>query len=316
MRRPALLFLPVLLAGSLAACGGAELVRLRPARGVRASSAQAEDHRREGQHARQEAGLHGALRGRRPEGREGRPARRRLPRQGLQERQGLRQLLRPQGARGVPDRRRRRHRRLGQEPGRGQRRQPGADGGPAEGRLRQEGQPATPASRAPTRWSSSSTSSRRTRRPAPRRRTPRSPTSPPDLPKVERRTRAPSRSITVPAGTTPPKEPTVTVLAKGSGPKVARASSAVVEYTAVSWAGDPLSSSYDQAQTGGRQGPQGVPIGGEQPSPFDLLVGIAGRQPGAADAAGAGAAPTPPRRASPSSSTCSASTDRPRRSTK
>ena len=42
----------------------------------------------------------------------------------------------------------------------------------------------------------------------------------------------------------------------------------------MNWAGDPLSSSYDPAQTGGRQGPQGVPIGGEQPSPFDLLVGI------------------------------------------
>ena len=94
-----------------------------------------------------------------------------------------------------------------------------------------------------------------------------------DLPKVSGASGA-QPTISVPEGTTPPKEPTVTVVAKGTGPKVAKGDLAVVEYTAVSWTGDPLSSSYDKAQTGGRQGPQGVPIGGAQPSPFDLLVGV------------------------------------------
>ena len=94
-----------------------------------------------------------------------------------------------------------------------------------------------------------------------------------DLPKVTGKPGS-KPTLTVPAGTTPPKEPTVTVLAKGTGPEIAKGKLAVVEYTAVSWAGDPLSSSYDPAQTGGRQGPQGVPIGGQQPSPFDLLVGV------------------------------------------
>jgi peptidylprolyl isomerase len=94
-----------------------------------------------------------------------------------------------------------------------------------------------------------------------------------DLPKVTGKPGA-KPTLTVPAGTTPPKEPTVTVLAKGTGAKVAQGKLAIVEYTAVNWAGDPLTSSYDPAQTGGRQGPQGVPIGGQQPSPFDLLVGV------------------------------------------
>jgi peptidylprolyl isomerase len=95
-----------------------------------------------------------------------------------------------------------------------------------------------------------------------------------DLPKVTGASGA-KPTISVPKGTTPPKDPTVTVLSKGSGPKVAKGDLAVVEYTAASWTGAPLSSSFDKAQTGtGRQGPQGVPIGGAQPSPFDLLVGV------------------------------------------
>lgn len=73
-------------------------------------------------------------------------------------------------------------------------------------------------------------------------------------------------SITVPAGATPPKEPKVTVIATGDGPEVARGTLTVVQYTAVSWDNKPLSSSW-------QEGPQGVPVGGEQPSPFDLLVG-------------------------------------------
>ena len=81
-------------------------------------------------------------------------------------------------------------------------------------------------------------------------------------------------TITVPAGTAPPKAPQVTVLAKGTGPAVAKSKLAVVEYTAVNWTGKALSSSWQKDEKGVRQGPQGVPIGGAQPSPFDLLVGI------------------------------------------
>ncbi len=96
---------------------------------------------------------------------------------------------------------------------------------------------------------------------------------PTDLPKVAGEPGA-EPTITVPAGTTPPKSPVVTVLAKGTGPEVAKNKLAVVEYTAVNWTGKALSSSWQKDEKGVRQGPQGVPIGGAQPSPFDLLVGI------------------------------------------
>ncbi len=74
-------------------------------------------------------------------------------------------------------------------------------------------------------------------------------------------------TITVPAGATPPKQPKVTVLAKGTGDEVTKGKLAVVEYTAVDFTGKALSSSW-------QEGPQGVPIGGSQPSPFDLLEGV------------------------------------------
>jgi peptidylprolyl isomerase len=96
---------------------------------------------------------------------------------------------------------------------------------------------------------------------------------PTDLPKVTG-TPGAEPTITVPAGTTPPKTPKVTVLAKGTGPAVAKGKMAVVEYTAVNWTGKALSSSWQKDAQGVRQGPQGVPIGGSQPSPFDLLVGV------------------------------------------
>jgi peptidylprolyl isomerase len=96
---------------------------------------------------------------------------------------------------------------------------------------------------------------------------------PTDLPKVTGEPGA-EPGITVPAGTTPPKTPVVTVLAKGTGPAVAKQKLAVVEYTAVNWTGKALSSSWQKDDKGVRQGPQGVPIGGPQPSPFDLLVGV------------------------------------------
>ena len=74
-------------------------------------------------------------------------------------------------------------------------------------------------------------------------------------------------TITVPGDATPPTQPKVTVLAKGTGPEVAKGKLAIVEYTAVDFTGKALSSSW-------QQGPQGVPIGGQQASPFDLLEGV------------------------------------------
>jgi len=87
---------------------------------------------------------------------------------------------------------------------------------------------------------------------------------PAGLPSVEG---AGEPTVTVPEGTAPPKEPKTTVLATGSGPDVAPGQLGVVQYTAVDWTGGALSSTW-------QDGPQGVPIGGEQPSPFDLLAGI------------------------------------------
>jgi peptidylprolyl isomerase len=97
---------------------------------------------------------------------------------------------------------------------------------------------------------------------------------PTDLPKVsgEPGTKA---VVDIPAGTTPPTKPVVTVLDKGTGPVVAKGKLAVFDFTAVNWTGAPLSSSFDKDTTTGKvQGPQAVPIGAEQPSPFDLLVGV------------------------------------------
>jgi peptidylprolyl isomerase len=74
-------------------------------------------------------------------------------------------------------------------------------------------------------------------------------------------------TITVPADATPPKEPKITVLAKGTGPAVSKGKLAVIQYSAVDFTGKAISSSWDQ-------GPQGVPIGGPQASPFDLLQGV------------------------------------------
>jgi peptidylprolyl isomerase len=89
---------------------------------------------------------------------------------------------------------------------------------------------------------------------------------PTDLPKVSGTAGTPP-TISVPNGTTPPKDPVITVLAKGSGAAAKKGDLAVVEYSAVDWTGKALSSSW-------QQGPRGVPIGGAQPSPFDLLAGV------------------------------------------
>jgi peptidylprolyl isomerase len=91
---------------------------------------------------------------------------------------------------------------------------------------------------------------------------------PTDLPNVTGATNQ-RPTISVPEGTTPPKEPEVTVLAKGNGPKVDTNRLAVVHFDAVDWAGKPLSNTWDHGV------PRGVPIGVEgQPSPFDLLTGV------------------------------------------
>jgi peptidylprolyl isomerase len=74
-------------------------------------------------------------------------------------------------------------------------------------------------------------------------------------------------TITFPSSAAPPTQPKATVLATGTGPEVAKGKLAVVEYAAFDYTGKALGSSW-------QQGPQGVPIGGQQKSPFDLLEGV------------------------------------------
>lgn len=74
-------------------------------------------------------------------------------------------------------------------------------------------------------------------------------------------------TITIAKGTTPPTEPKTTVLATGLGADVVKGELGIVQFSAVSWSGKALRSTW-------ATGPEGVAIGGEQPSPFDLLVGI------------------------------------------
>lgn len=91
-------------------------------------------------------------------------------------------------------------------------------------------------------------------------------TVPPGFPKVTGALGS-APTITVPAGTPVPARPTVTVLAKGSGPAVQRGKLVVLQYVAVDWTGKTLGSSWTK-------GPQGVPLGGQQATPFDLLTGV------------------------------------------
>ena len=82
-------------------------------------------------------------------------------------------------------------------------------------------------------------------------------------------------TVTVAAGTTPPTKPAVTVLSTGAGDKVAKGKLVVVQFAAVDWTGKTLSSSWVAAPDGSAPaGPQAVPVGGPQASPFDLLEGV------------------------------------------
>lgn len=74
-------------------------------------------------------------------------------------------------------------------------------------------------------------------------------------------------TVTVPQGAKPPTETTTTVIRTGTGPKVVKGELAIVQFAAVSWDNKPLQSTWET-------GPRGVPIGGEQPSPFDVLIGV------------------------------------------
>ena len=67
--------------------------------------------------------------------------------------------------------------------------------------------------------------------------------------------------------TTPPTEPKTTVLATGLGADVVKGELGIIQFSAVDWSGKQLRTTW-------ATGPEGVAIGGDQPSPFDLLVGI------------------------------------------
>jgi peptidylprolyl isomerase len=94
---------------------------------------------------------------------------------------------------------------------------------------------------------------------------------PEDLPAVTGETEP---TISVAKGTTPPAEPETTVLAAGTGPEVEGGKLGIVQFAAVDWTGEALSSTWVDDPEGAPAGPQGVSVGGQQPSPFDLLVGI------------------------------------------
>jgi peptidylprolyl isomerase len=76
-------------------------------------------------------------------------------------------------------------------------------------------------------------------------------------------------TVSVPKGTTPPKAAKVTMVAKGDGPPVTKGKLAIVHYEAISFAGEPLDTTW---KTGV---PRGFPVGVQgQPTPFDQLEGV------------------------------------------
>jgi peptidylprolyl isomerase len=88
------------------------------------------------------------------------------------------------------------------------------------------------------------------------------------LPKVEG-AQGVAPKITVAKGTTPPKAPSVTVISKGSGKPLEKGKLAIVQYTAVNYAGEPLDSTWETGV------PRAFGIGIEgQATPFDELEGV------------------------------------------
>jgi peptidylprolyl isomerase len=91
-----------------------------------------------------------------------------------------------------------------------------------------------------------------------------------DLPKGLPRVSGPlgeKPEVAVAKGTKPPTKAAATTLAKGDGPAVEKGKLAIVHFDAVSWAGQSIQDSW-------KTGPQGVAVGSQQPSPFDLLAGV------------------------------------------
>ncbi len=98
---------------------------------------------------------------------------------------------------------------------------------------------------------------------------------PPNAPQVAGALGGPA-TVTIPAGLAEPTTPTVIVLATGTGTPV-QLGKVLVQYTAVTWTGQPAGATWpnaDPAATGGSagQGPQELPVatGG----PFAALVGV------------------------------------------
>ena len=80
-------------------------------------------------------------------------------------------------------------------------------------------------------------------------------------------------TITVPAGTEPPTEQAVTVLAEGKGDPVEGGGTVVMAYKAVAWDGSDAGSTWTSTEAAPAV-PQAYPVGTAQASPFDALVGI------------------------------------------
>ena len=75
-------------------------------------------------------------------------------------------------------------------------------------------------------------------------------------------------AVTIPAGTPPPRAPSVTVLSQGTGKAVAGRSTVVANLVVSSWDGSQQQSSWDK-------GPQPLTVGDPAaPSPLDILVGV------------------------------------------
>ena len=75
-------------------------------------------------------------------------------------------------------------------------------------------------------------------------------------------------AVTIPAGTPPPTQPSLTVLSQGSGTAVPGPSTVIANVVVSSWDGKAQQSSWDK-------GPQPLSVGDPQaPSPLDILVSV------------------------------------------